>query len=413
MRALAAVPVLVLVLAAGSVHAASLSSGVPVWQPVRSVVQDVLADASAEARSAKATALGLASEAGLTPLPLPVPAPAEDPDASALPDSPDQLVGVPDVGVPGAPDVLGPIVVGPPAPDAGAEPDLALPGGPLLGSLLDRAEKPTELALVNPVSVTPDEPVAEPAGPLWSQAWAADLAERLGFGNAFQAWLGSLLSNAAGWYDGMPAEARQALALVGGAVASGLALAGLFLTGFRHVDRANLLAHTFRHQVLETVRQQPGIHLREVARRLDLTPNNAAYHLRVLERHGLLRSERLHGKRVYFPAAGPEARRKFLAESLLRLASRARVLAAVAATPAPNQTRIAALTGQHQGAVGWHLRLLMEAGLVAEERTSRECRYRLTALGSELAPDASAQPAPPVPGHIAVPEGSVGRGAAA
>lgn len=242
-----------------------------------------------------------------------------------------------------------------------------------------------------------------PGGPgpnLGSQTLGADMGPRQGLGDNLQAWASQTFGPAFAWYAELPPEMQQ---LLGGAAAlllSGLATAAALLTGFRHLQKDNLLEHTFRHQVLNLLREHPGLHLREVARRLGLTATNASYHLRVLEKHGFIRSERLNGKRVYVPAVGPEAKRRFLAQALLHRDTRARVLHALASQPGSNQTRLASITAQHQGAVSWHLRQLVGAGLVREERSPRECRYQLTPLGAELAAGHVAMAASPVgPAH--------------
>jgi predicted transcriptional regulator len=119
---------------------------------------------------------------------------------------------------------------------------------------------------------------------------------------------------------------------------------------------------------------------------MGMTTTNASYHLRMLERHHLVRSERVNGRRVYVPAGAVQTVQRFVAKSVLHRDSRASVARAIAARPGANQLRLAQDTGQHQGAVNWHLRRLVEAGLVTEERTPRECKYNLTPLGRELLP---------------------------
>jgi predicted transcriptional regulator len=231
------------------------------------------------------------------------------------------------------------------------------------------------------------------------------MAQRQGFGGALQSWADSTFGGAGAWVQGLPEPLRNALGAALALVATGLAVVAVYVMGFRQVGAENLLEHTMRHQLVELVRQQPGIHLREVARRLGLTTTNAAYHLRMLERHHVLRSERSNGKRVYMPAAGPEAKRRYLAQALLQRGPRADLLRTLGSLPGSNQSHLANVTGQHQGAVGWHLRRLMEAGLVEEQRTPRECRYQLTSLGSELCASA-----PPGPEPQARPAGSLGAG---
>ena len=56
-----------------------------------------------------------------------------------------------------------------------------------------------------------------------------------------------------------------------------------------------------RREVYETVSEYPGLHLSEIARRTDMETNHAKYHLEVLERHGLISSEKEEGYWRFFP----------------------------------------------------------------------------------------------------------------
>jgi len=234
---------------------------------------------------------------------------------------------------------------------------------------------------------------------LGSQTVAADMGAQDGIGPSLQRSAGDFLAGPGSWYASLPEEARQATDALLGILLSGLAIAGAYVMGFRHIDKENLLEHNTRAELLNLVRERPGVHLREVARRMTMTTTNAGYHLRVLERHGLVRSERLNGKRVYMPAGGKDANQRNVALALLRRDSRAQVAVALQERPGINQLGLAQKTGQHQGAVGWHLHRLMEAGVVSEERTPRECRYHLTPLGIELV--ASCKPEAPALAHAA------------
>lgn len=60
-----------------------------------------------------------------------------------------------------------------------------------------------------------------------------------------------------------------------------------------------------RRRVYALVQEHPGLHQRELARRLELRPSHAEYHLRQLETAGLLRSEERGGYRRYFVAVEP------------------------------------------------------------------------------------------------------------
>lgn len=62
-----------------------------------------------------------------------------------------------------------------------------------------------------------------------------------------------------------------------------------------------------RRRILQTVNRYPGLHLREIQRRVDANVHLVEYHLNVLERIALVTSEEQGGYRRFFPAQGERA----------------------------------------------------------------------------------------------------------
>ena len=60
-----------------------------------------------------------------------------------------------------------------------------------------------------------------------------------------------------------------------------------------------------RQRVYQAVNEHPGLHLREVARRLDLRASHAEYHLHQLTKAGLVKAERSEGYKRYFVTIEP------------------------------------------------------------------------------------------------------------
>jgi predicted transcriptional regulator len=59
--------------------------------------------------------------------------------------------------------------------------------------------------------------------------------------------------------------------------------------------------HALRLRLLDIVVRYPGLHLREVARQAEIPASHAQYHLRVLERNGLIAAERQGENLRYYP----------------------------------------------------------------------------------------------------------------
>lgn len=172
--------------------------------------------------------------------------------------------------------------------------------------------------------------------------------QRSSLGQAIEsAFLAGLFSNAA---------ARRF------ATVSSLAMA---VGGLRHVTKENILDHPLRHALLDTVTSHPGIHLRELAQRHNTAVTNTQWHLRKLELAGLLKTEKAHGKRLYYPVQGGLASRHKAVQNAARANGNAdQLLQFIAAQPGIHPAKMANSLSMNPGTVRWHLRRLEQAGLV-------------------------------------------------
>jgi len=75
----------------------------------------------------------------------------------------------------------------------------------------------------------------------------------------------------------------------------------LILLAYIRYDRDYILLNDTRRMIYEFVLDNPGTHLREIIRELKISISTATWHLRVLERAGLLRSKKVGNKLVYYP----------------------------------------------------------------------------------------------------------------
>lgn len=143
-----------------------------------------------------------------------------------------------------------------------------------------------------------------------------------------------------------------------------------------------LLDHGARRDIFRYLADHAGASVKRLAEDLGLTLTNALWHLRALEDAGMVRSSRFHGLRLYYPSAGGvEARRETLARAVLANARTRAILHHVATFPAQGQREAARMLGVNHGTVRWHLRKLVETGLVEEARVGRASQYRPTAAG--------------------------------
>jgi DNA-binding MarR family transcriptional regulator len=185
------------------------------------------------------------------------------------------------------------------------------------------------------------------------------------------------LSNGGGslFHDGL----AWGLGLGGAGVAVALgALYFLGVGGLRHVDRENVLEHPMRQHLLRSIEERPGIHLRELAGAHDTAVTNTQWHLRKLEQAGLVKTQKMQGRRLYYPVQGGQASKAQAVENAaLRNPNAERVSQFLAANAGCNQRVLADGLGMNPGTVRWHLRKLESAGLVRCIQEGSQARYFL------------------------------------
>jgi len=135
--------------------------------------------------------------------------------------------------------------------------------------------------------------------------------------------------------------------------------------GLRHVDRHNVLEHPMRQSLLDVVEDEPGIHLRELASRHDTAVTNTQWHLRKLEMAGLVKTDKVQGRRLYYPTRGGVAAREVaLQNAAVQNPNAQRILDFLQSHAGCNQRRLADHLRMNPGTVRWHLRKMESAGLV-------------------------------------------------
>lgn len=114
---------------------------------------------------------------------------------------------------------------------------------------------------------------------------------------------------------------------------------------------------------MEEVQTQPGIHHRELLRRLRVSNGTLAYHLHQLERAGCIRSRRARGRKCLFvPPDGVDR------ESILVTDRERDVLAILSEGKDAPLEELSRRVGLNAGSVAYHIDRLRSLGFVEARR---------------------------------------------
>jgi len=134
---------------------------------------------------------------------------------------------------------------------------------------------------------------------------------------------------------------------------------------------------TTRHRILAYVASHPGTHLRQLCRELGLAVGDVQYHIRRLERDGTITSTRRGFYKFFYPSTLFGERQKDIL-SILALDTPRELLLAIVESPGSSQEELAHAVGVSQPTASWHLRRLVELGIVLREQRGRSTIYSLT-----------------------------------
>lgn len=136
-----------------------------------------------------------------------------------------------------------------------------------------------------------------------------------------------------------------------------------------------------RKRIYEMVRDSPGIHLRELERRLDIVMGSLQYHLQDLEKKRLIQSFADDEYVRYFVRDRKlgETDRKIL--SLLRRKGCRHILINLLQDPGMNNKDLANAIGLSPSTTSWHLNKLLKEGIIERIKTGRSSIFSIKEPG--------------------------------
>jgi DNA-binding transcriptional ArsR family regulator len=130
-----------------------------------------------------------------------------------------------------------------------------------------------------------------------------------------------------------------------------------------------------RRWIWYNVQRFPGIHFRDLERKTSTALGALDYHLHVLEKAGLIRSERVGSKVRFFPTSFPQEDQKIL--GLLRQEVPRRILLSLLEKPTLGNQDLARVLKKSESTVSFHLNKLGDSGAITRVAESDGIHYRV------------------------------------
>ena len=161
-----------------------------------------------------------------------------------------------------------------------------------------------------------------------------------------------------------------------------LAFFGLLYPLYTRLTKDKLLENFTRGRIYGHIEANPGIHYSELLRALKLSNGTLAYHLKTLEREGLVRSIREGQLKLFYPKVGEWKSKERKKSTFFQRKKDAEkisitgkeILESVKQNPGLTEAEICSLTGLSKQVVNYHIRKLEKTGVMRVEREGGRAR---------------------------------------
>ncbi|MCL5069044.1 MAG: helix-turn-helix domain-containing protein [Thaumarchaeota archaeon] len=141
--------------------------------------------------------------------------------------------------------------------------------------------------------------------------------------------------------------------------------------------------HGTRAEIYQYIVGHPGTHMREIARELEIGMGDLQYNLYVLGKHGMITAEKRGLRKFIFPS-GVFGEKQSALLSALSTETERQILVFLAGNSNRTCNQIASLTNLTAATISWHMKRLLELGLVERVKSGRVVHYRLLVDKAEV-----------------------------
>ncbi|MDD4136641.1 MAG: winged helix-turn-helix transcriptional regulator [Methanoregula sp.] len=149
--------------------------------------------------------------------------------------------------------------------------------------------------------------------------------------------------------------------------------------GFRRIARSNVLASTIRNTIYNFIRSRPGISFIELLQETRISRGALTYHLTIMQITGKIVILKDHGISSYFENSGKYDKGEQKVLKYLRQDTDKQILVALSGKPLMSRRDFEKILGVSGPTVTWHMKRLIDDGLLSLCKDGRFSRYVLSA----------------------------------
>ena len=157
----------------------------------------------------------------------------------------------------------------------------------------------------------------------------------------------------------------------------------LLLPLYSRIERTAVLEHEKRDEIYGLIRATPGIHAHEIGERANIGWGTTVYHLKLLENHNLVVSQKSGRYKRFFVNTGEFTKKKDVYGALRNETAKS-VAQYIVEHPGVTQKDLCAALGIQPSLASWHVEKLEGVELVKRVKDGRQVRYFAGPAWSQL-----------------------------
>lgn len=158
----------------------------------------------------------------------------------------------------------------------------------------------------------------------------------------------------------------------------------VFSDYFQPVESKIELKQETRGKIYGLISNEEGIHLREICRRLDKRMGVIQYHIYVLERAGIIKSQKDGRYRRFFLNGHEDGTERTAIVSLLKRPTTCKIIVYILEKQEISHAELAQLLGISSQAITWHIKKIQRQELIFSEKQGKQKIYHLNPMYESL-----------------------------
>jgi predicted transcriptional regulator len=152
----------------------------------------------------------------------------------------------------------------------------------------------------------------------------------------------------------------------------------LSIFGFKRIARHNILTSTVRNTLFTLIESRPGISFVELSQEMGISRGALTYHLTLMRISGKIILLKDHGILSYFENSGKYGDGEQKVMKYLRQGTDKMILLTLAKNPLMSRTDFEKILGVSGPTVSWHMKRLIDDGILNVRKDGRFSRYALS-----------------------------------